>query len=271
MLAQSVSPKIVFIGGSNLSMGLDSKKIADTLKMPVVNSSIVIWPGLKFMINTVKPYVKKGDIIVISAEYSCYDNSVNRSGFEGYEALLAMVHDIFPKGRSYIDRKQWIHLAKTLPHYTLISIKHDFSHLTEAVPDEQTFRKQFNVYGDLSYHWTQAKVPFEAEDKLNGTESLNPDVIPFLKAFNKYVTDRGAKLIMMPPPIQDTSFRNQYPIIRKIQTALSENGIPLIADPARYEFADSFCNDHAYHLKRPGIAIRTHKVIEDLKRVISKN
>ena len=269
MLAQSTSPKIIFIGGSNVSMGLNSEKIADTYHLPVVNTSIALWLGLKFMVNDVKPYIKKGDIVVISGEYNCYDESLNEAGFEGYEALLTVVFNIFPPGKSYIDNKQWIHLAKFIPHYVISAIRYSLLNNDSERLTVESAKKEFNKYGDLYTHWKQPKIPFKPEEKCMGNEKLNPDVIPLLKKFNNYVLSKGATLVLIPPPMQDSSYQNQYYVINKIESQLKNSGLPFIAKTSRYELNDKYFNDLGYHLTKAGVDIRTDLVIEDLSKVIT--
>ena len=270
MLKAATSPKIVFIGGSNLSMGLDSKKIADTFHRPVINNSIALWLGLKYMVNDVKPYINKGDVIVLSAEYNCYDESINKDAYEGYEALLSVLFDIDPQGKSYIDLKQWLHLLPFLPHYIVSEINFWISGRNKPMLMGMAGKKDFNQYGDLYTHWSQPKIPFKPEDKCVGNEIVNPDVIPFLKKFNEYVTAKGAKLVILPPPFQDQSFENRTYIISKIANTLKANDLPLIAQPSRYKFADKYMNDFPYHLTKAGVDIRTGLVIQDLSKVINQ-
>lgn len=267
MLASAISPKIVFVGGSNVSMSLNSKMVADAYHLPVINNSIALWLGLKFMINDVKPFINKGDIIVLSPEYSCYDESLDKTGFEGYEPLLTVLFEIYPAGEKYIDAKQWLHLLEFVPHYIASAIKYDIT--DRRNPDlNKSPKKDFNQYGDLYTHWSQAKIPYKTEDQCTGNEKLNPDVIPFLKKFHQYVLSKGATLVILPPPLQSVSYKNQYFIIQKIALALKQNGLPLLADPGRYKFDDKYTNDFSYHLTKVGVDIRTKLVIEDLAKVI---
>jgi hypothetical protein len=266
MLDTTPSPRIIFVGGSSLSMGLNSKLIADAYHMPVINTGIAIWPGLKFMVKDLKPRIKKGDIIVLAAEYSCYDESLDETGFEGYEQLLAILFDIYPQGRQYIDARQWLLLAKFVPHYTMSQIKCYTDRQPANLPGSG--RLSFNRYGDYYQHWNVPKIPFKLEGKSTGNERLNPRVMPFLKDFNTYVKAKGATLVILPPPMQKQSFQNKLYIINKIALALKANGMPFLAPPAKYAFDDRYMNDFVFHLTKAGLDIRTGLVIQDLEKVV---
>lgn len=270
LLQQTTQPKIIFVGGSNVSMGIDSKLVADSCRMPVVNTAIAIWLGLKFMLNDVKPYVKKGDIVVIAAEYACYDESLDEKGWNGSRELLAILFDIYPRGNAYLDMGQIIHLAKFLPHYTVSEINTSIAGHPKGMFNDMSVRRSFNGYGDLSAHWQQVKIPFAPEEKCNGREQVNPEAMLFLKDFNGFVKSKGAKLIVLPPTLQAQSFRNQQFIIKKIEAQLKSIDVPFSARPERYIAKDIYCNDSPYHLTRQGVAIRTRLVAEDITKTIDR-
>ena len=120
LLKQTPSPKIIFIGGSNLSFGLDSKKIQDRFNMPVINASIHASIGLKYYLNDLKPFIKEGDIIVVAPEYSQFYTD----SFYGNIELVSILFDVFPEGRKYIDLGQWRRLLGFIPNYAATKIKY---------------------------------------------------------------------------------------------------------------------------------------------------
>src|ERR1043165_5420686 len=61
LLQHVPSPRLVMIGGSNLSMSLDSQQLKDSLKMNPVNLGLHAAIGLVFMLDHTEPYIKKGD------------------------------------------------------------------------------------------------------------------------------------------------------------------------------------------------------------------
>lgn len=271
LLQQATSPKIIFVGGSNVSMSLNSKEVSEAYRMPVVNTSIALWLGLKFMLNDLRPYIKKGDIVVIAPEYSSYDNTIDEKGWNGFGELLAVLFEIYPQGRSQLDASQVVHLAKFLPHFTVAEIRSTIAGRSKTDLDDMSVRKSFNEYGDLSAHWQLKKIPFAPEPKCNGTEKINPEAISFLVQYNQFVNSKGAKLVILPPPLQAASFQNQKFIIKKIEAGLRMNNLPLAASPERYIFNDNYCNDAPYHLTKPGVDIRTQLVIQDLAKIVNKS
>ena len=48
LLKETPSPRIVFVGGSSLAFALDSKRISDSIGLPVINTALHAGMGMKF-------------------------------------------------------------------------------------------------------------------------------------------------------------------------------------------------------------------------------
>ncbi len=68
--AENRKPAIILVGGSNVAFGYDSKIICDSMNMDVVNFGLHAGFGLKYIIDDLSQYIKKGDVIIISPEYA---------------------------------------------------------------------------------------------------------------------------------------------------------------------------------------------------------
>ena len=95
LLEDTPSPRIIFVGGSNLAFGLDSQRIKDSLNINVINYGLHAGIGLKYMIDDISTYARKGDIIVFAPEYEhfytiAYGESVTLTPLmapTGYKAM----------------------------------------------------------------------------------------------------------------------------------------------------------------------------------------
>jgi hypothetical protein len=267
MLSKLNSPKIILVGGSNVGMGFNSLEIINTFKLPVINSGISGWFGLKYIVNDIKPYINKGDVVVLCVSYSSYENTKDND-FIGNNMFIPVLFDIDPKSRKNLDLNQWKRIAPFLGHYTFSKIKQLFFE-EKATGIYQ--RNSFNKYGDFVAHLNLPKPAFVTpEQKCTGNEGINPFVIPFLQNFKKFILSKGATLVILPPSLQESSFDNQIFIIQKIDSALKKNNLSFIANPARYKFDNKYIYDFEYHLNKPGVEINTKLAIEDLSKVIPK-
>lgn len=103
LLEDTPSPRIIFVGGSNLAFGLDSQRIKDSLNINVINYGLHAGIGLKYMIDDISTYARKGDIIVFAPEYEhfytiAYGESVTLT------PLMAVTHW---EKINLLDIRQW--------------------------------------------------------------------------------------------------------------------------------------------------------------------
>jgi hypothetical protein len=260
--------KIIFVGGSNLSFGLDSKKIIETYKKPVINMGVHAGIGLEYIINDVKVYVNRGDVVVLVPEYENFytDN------FYGEMELVSVLFDIDPEGKKYLDAKQWEHLFKYIPTYSAKKIKNYiptlFRKSTLTTEIDIYDRRSFNEFGDAYIHWALPNQNYMPSKRNSGAEKINPEVIAFIKDFKKYVENKGAKLVILPPVIERQFYNNHDKMINEIEAALAENNIGFMVKPDTYKFSKDYFFNSYYHLNKKGVDKRTEMVIGNLEPVL---
>jgi len=262
------SKKIIIVGGSNVSFGMDSKKLEEQFKEPVINMGIHAGLGLEFIINDMKPYIKKGDQIILIPEYEHFYTD----DFYGDMELVSMVFDIEPNSKHLLNQKQWFHLLKYMPTYSAKKIKNYIPSLlnnkTQIV--DIYHRNSFNANGDAYIHWELPNQTYSSAPINSGNEHLNADVIPFLKEFKLYVNQQGATLYLFPPVIEQASFDHQKMIITKIAEELKNNDIAFVTEPKNYCYNKILFFNSYYHLNKIGVDKRTQQLINDLKRLKSE-
>lgn len=276
MLRNAGSPKIILVGGSNLSFGMDSRQIAEAFDMDVINMGIHAGIGLKYEVNDIKPFIKSGDIVVLVPEYG---NFTEDGVFDGFDELVYLIFDVYPQGRRYIDIYQWMHLLKFIPNYGARKIynylkftvkktagrpaqSRDISHRIYG-------RNSFNEYGDAVYHWTLKRENFAPVAPVNGFEYKDHRIIQFLNDFDKFVTRKGGRLFFNFPCLQATSFDNIRPMIDAVEKELRKLTFPVLSCPEAYRMPDEVCFNTPYHLTRAGVDMRTKRFISDLADVIA--
>ena len=90
MLVKKEPPRIIFLGGSNISFGIDSKAIQDTFNVNVINMGIDGGYGLKFILNDYIQKMKNGDLVILSPEYHHFYNFAFLGGYN----LLNIIFDV---------------------------------------------------------------------------------------------------------------------------------------------------------------------------------
>lgn len=273
LLKNAQSPKIVFVGGSSSSFGLDSRRIAEAFHMPVVNMGIHYNMGLRYMMQDILPYIGENDVIVLAPEYIHF----HTEAYYGGDVLVWILFDIFPQGKKHVSCRQWQKIAFHVIKYATLkianipdTIKRKFRPKPKAAAINIYGRDSFNDYGDAYIHWDKPKEIVGCALKVSGKETVNEFVMLGIKEFQKQVQKKGAVLIMLPPPYQECSFNNEYFLINQIETKLKENNLGYLTPPSRYKFADDFIFNGAYHLNKQGVDLRTTRIIEDLRTQIRK-
>jgi len=262
-LLQNVeSPRIIFVGGSNLVFGLNSNLIKDSLQLNPINAALTATVGLVYMMDNVLPYVKQGDVIVVAPEYQQFFGKFAYGGND----LVMLLYDIDFSGVDHINKTQWLNIIKKSPDYLISKFKPNqyFNY------DEKPIygRNIFNEYGDSDFHWNLEQREFEPSNFF--TASLNFSVIAKLKNFDDKIRKKGATLFITFPGYQATSFEINKEKIKILETELVKRKFRLLGTAERYKMHDSLMFETPYHLIKKGVDLRTNLLIEDISNSLLK-
>lgn len=262
LLLQNVeSPRIIFIGGSGLCFGMNSKMIKDSLGLNPINTAVTAGTGLVYMMDNTEPYVKSGDIVVIVPEYAHFYGSFAY----GNQGLLRTVMDVSRFDLGGLEKKQWVNIIPHLPRYSFSKLKPTEYFLVKEGDDIYGVNS-FNEYGDATYHWNLPKQKFAPFGPM--VKPFNHSVVDELKNFEKKLIEKGAVLFISFPGFQEISFENSRKQIMKIEEELEKEGFLLLGTPDRYKMPNSFMFNTPYHLTKQGTDYKTKLFIEDLKSAL---
>jgi hypothetical protein len=268
ILKSSPSPKIVFIGGSNISFGLDSKRIEESFNRPVINMGIQGALGLRYMLNETLPYIKKGDIYIVVPEYEQF---LKDWSYHGQKELIALAFDAYPLSRQYINFSHWVRLFPKVFDYARIKLKKAITDTNYIFPISEIYNKtSFNSYGDMNKHWGLPAEDIIDYEPIKYNFEIENDALEGLKEYKTNAELQGAIVIILPPVFKEKSYKNFEPLIKSVDESLSIRGIPFFTSTFRYKFRDNLFYDTPYHLLKKGVDQRTTLVIQDLSRIIIK-
>lgn len=261
LLKNTPSPRIIFVGGSNLSFGLNSKTIKDSLNLNPINTAIQGSIGIKFMMDNTLSYVQKGDIVVLVPEYPHYYRNLNAAS----EELMRTVFDVDLRNLQYFNIFQLAYLIPYLPKYCLT--KFDMTEYFKLSVSNIYSVDSFNQFGDTFTHWDKNGNEFQPHnwESLGFNYEYNPEVIDYFILFKNELESKGATLFVSFPAFQESSFNNFKEAISKINNELVNSGLTIIGSPERYKMADFLMFDTPYHLNKRGVDYRTGLLIQDLK------
>lgn len=251
-------PKILLVGNSNLSFGMDSARLEEATGMPVVNLGLHGGLGNAFHEELAKPYIRQGDIVILChsdyASDGIGDNTLAWVTLEKHTNLWNILRpEDIPK------------FLRAYPDYFLNCIKNYLSHSDVPIADSAYARCAFNEYGDIicrPVHDTSQYTFTQGSLALPGVDSVCLDR---MNAFHDYVRSQGATLLLSYYPIAWGEYTPQEDAYLAIQDTLrSRLTFPIISDIRDYFIPYEYFYDTIYHLNEEGVAIRTGQLAEDL-------
>ena len=259
------SPRIIFIGGSNISFSLNSQMIKDSLKLNPINTGIHASLGLKYMLRNSLHYIKEGDIVVISPEYHHFYNNSADGNIELLSVLVDVTHNV-----EDVDLKQMLTLSKFVPEYAASKLKiWQYFYPADTVTLNEVGRNSFNKYGDACVHW---KLPRpNSYFSYDVGHTLNSEMFDVLNDYRRTLAEKKALLYITFPAFEEKCCMKNIVQIKIIEKQLKDRGYNVIGSPERYKVNDSLIFRTAYHLTKTGVDRRTALLIEDLKGVIRVN
>ena len=275
-LRTTPSPKIVLVGGSSLAVGVHSQQLEAAMGLPVVNMGLAAGLGLEFMLAEVAPHLRRGDTVIVSAEYDHFARGPESrwSGGRGFDpGILGQVLVFRPASvvflgsahlRSMLDR------MLPLLSQVLWDSGADAAQAlgwSKATIPESSQSRGFNAWSDCPLPNTLERAP--------GSLSLNlvADVRGFpngraIGVLSRFVTRmraRGVEVIWSYPPKPSEALNN--PHLARFESALQGvPGLRLLDRPQDHGYPEDWFFDTANHLTSDGAEVRTQRWISQLKK-----
>lgn len=257
-------PRLILIGGSNLAFGIDSRRIEDSIGLPVINLGLHGGLGLGFILNEGKSVAKSSDIIIISIEYFLTT--------KGVKSLQKNAAEFYPSANAYFDHNYYVDLKSYMHTQLSANLQNNISDLL-GLKMNQEFelktnyiysRRSFNNYGDFIGHLDE---PGKAT--LNDSRQFSYEKwegIQLLNEFDLYARTKNISVYFLFPSYPESEFRlNKKVIMQYADDLKSEMRIPLICSPDDFVFPDSLFYDTVYHLNKEGREKRTNLLIDLIK------
>ena len=257
LLINTKEPRIIFIGGSNLSFGLNSQMIHDSLSINPINTAVHAGIGIRFMLENTLKYIQEGDVIIMAFEYYHFLQSYNNISDELFRAIV----DVNTDKIDILSLGQKISILSYLPRYSLSKFKPS-EYFGFGESDIYSVNS-FNKYGDTDAHWDMKDRDYEPI-KIQG--KLNMDVVNEIKHFVNTAKKMGAKEVYLTfPSLDEISFELSEDIISQIENVVNEKNFKTLGTPRRYSMPEEMMFNTHYHLNKRGVDYRTQLLIEDIK------
>lgn len=263
LLKNTMEPRLILIGGSNLALGLNCQIIEDSLNVNPINTGLDCNIGLSYMIKNTMPYIKKNDIVIVCIEFEQF---FDKNMYGGYPSPI-MEFSISRGNLSRLDFNQCKNLFKQLPSFCFSKLKiWNYFVDTNNTNSINYKRNSFNKFGDHVTHWDSFSLKPKATKSIG--KDFNSDILYSLIQFNSFIKTKNANLFISFPPFQKSSFDNNELKIKYLVNEIEKSNLHVISDYKDYIMPDKLMFDSPYHLIKEGVDIRTNRLINDLKKVI---
>ncbi|MBO6118588.1 MAG: hypothetical protein J6P44_08610 [Bacteroidales bacterium] len=255
---------VIFIGGSNVTFGINSLLLEDSLKMQVINTSIHAGIGMKAMMDEFCKYAKQGDIVVLAPEYHQPYGS-----WDGEEALSQLFF-LYPYLGKSFNILQWKNVFSNIP--SVLTLKKDYyKHilLHKNTKWSAYALSSFNKNGDIVAHWDKPKTDFRHYKPFN-EDDFSEKYFNYLSSKIKQTEEKGAKVIIVPPVIAKTSFATLQENVKRVEETYKKYNLKQECPSEVFAFPDSLNYNTPYHLGKQGADKRTLLLVPIIKKYINK-
>lgn len=262
-LEQAGNNRLLLVGGSNLTFGINSETMQEQMGLNVVNLGMHAGLGGVFILSEASSVVKAGDTVVVCLEYDIF-------GGDRQIDLIEHTQLIYPPAKAYYSfslKEQFLLYYK---HFKKVTSFDDVGSGTS----QQYSRQVFNVYGDVVIR----------VDKMNNTLKLSDankmDVVvldsSIVQAFHDLSArcdTVGARLYLAYPVYPKSLYQRDKSVIGDVESQIRSklDFIPTISDPDAFVMDDSYFHDTGYHLNETGRKLRTAILIDKLKDALRRN
>jgi hypothetical protein len=281
-LEAAASPRLAFVGGSNLLFGMDSEAVQSALPYGVANLGMNAYLGLSFMIEDVRDHLERGDVLVISLENDAYFESAPFDPVLGRGSDLLMIVKARPVSSGSLQGlSQWMSVIRWIPRAAQEKSMRVIEERLRSWAGRPTdvsliasveTRAGLDSFGDLESHLDiPYDYPWEPMPELSGAQ-LSDRLFALLARTYSELEERGVRVLVLPPPTPDSYLEREGTAIEAIWDRV-RGEIPgaWVADGSQFVYPDSLFWDNVNHLNRAGRELRTAAVIEHLRTAIERN
>jgi hypothetical protein len=272
LLEKLPSPRIIFMGGSSVAFGIDSKSIGDSLGLNGFNLGLHAGLGLQFMVNEALEMTKPGDILVVSTEYFLG---------EGQMKMLAYMRHNFPASEQYmnLNASEKISYPYELAMDNILSknsrVQNTFLKGKKTVVKQDTnnvYKKNgFNERGDYELHLDQEARPWGIFVKYDQKDEPYSSGIQMLNKLAS-LKEKGVQIFYVFPgyPLEEYN-RFQKPLQSFENQLKAGLQFPVLGKVTDFLYPETDFYDTVYHLRRKGRSERTKTLVQLLRKALKLN
>lgn len=273
------SPKLIFLGGSNVRIGLRCEVAEAELALPCVNAGFIADVGMDVMAEKFSPLLKHGDYVYIPMAY------------EQYLATRRFIET--QRDAAYLfryDRETLMKLPMSRRLHALFyfDVPYIASSVTETLMAQQIKRwhnrnnrqygvNNLNAWGDETGHTAEAGQRHAA--KVASMEARPLDVAAFepekyestrqLESFLAWAAESGVTVIGgLPQTIDEIEIPDA--IVERIRSLFLKHGQKFVELPNRSQYPRECFFDNFYHLNETCQIQHTRELVAVLRPLVTE-
>lgn len=265
LLKNTPSPRMILVGGSNVSFGLDAELMQRKLGIPVINDGLHAGLGIA-PLRELQEYIRAGDVIIISLEYQLFSS---RDVMDGDLTFLSDWIEYAPERVNYLS-DPW----RDAPALYAIMLQRKVNRQVNtflfggSLNDVRDvfIGTRYNSNGDFIGHLQQASTP---RQKISfepyPVTAVQQDLFTFLEEFHQFARQKGAEVYFEAPASRRINCKNtgKASLANFFKTFHEKSTIPLLTPLEEVCLPDKYFFDTAYHLNAAGRRLRTERLIEN--------
>jgi len=261
-------PKVVVVGGSSVAFGLDSAALEEAVGRPVVNYGLYATLGTKYMIDTSKAGIGEGDIVILAPEtdpqtLSLYFNA--EAVWQSLDQDMSMLR--------YVPYDNWGRLGGGL--WNFAKAKYGYWKEENAPNPEGIYTfSSFNEYGDIIYprEFNIMVGDFDPSQILTLDDSLlDTEFIDYVNDYAAWCERKGATLYYSFSPMNAAALAEgttEESILAYYAALADALDCGMCSDIRDYIMDAEYFYDTNFHLNDTGVQVRTHRLGEDILRIL---
>lgn len=260
-LKETENEKIVIVGGSNASFGIDTDIMEQEFRIPVVNMALHGGLSAKYMMEQVKPYLKEGDILIMSREPDALAGDHRWNHMVGTEVSLMPTYTFSEIEVLLSDRNLFETSITSFFNTIKLYVRwHPFKKRTaiSSVYDSRVFEGDNILSKYLKGSFTDTLKVHRL--KKPGKKTL---LIKGLKQYKVDFEKKGVRFYMTPAVVVEGYFK-EAEIMPFWKYISDQTQIPLLNEDKTYVYEKKYFLNSAHHTNLKGRERRSKSLIEDI-------
>ena len=243
---------LVFIGGSNITFGVDVNYIMEHTDYQPIAIGINASQGERFYYQLVERHIKAGDIVVDMPIFRDsnirYNNYFNPTNFECLESNYDLLKDI---NYGYFGN--------------LLTAFNSFNNTRKPLDasDYNKYFKKYDKWGAINYYREDAQSDYiYTSDLVNCNPSLITDTSKWwVDLMNYRINEAGAKLYVTPCPFNQNAVID-VSLLPEFNTRAHEYISNLVGDYSDFMYPGNNFYNSNWHLSSRGATIYTKQILD---------